>query len=293
MKATAYSPGHITGFFETREHRDPLRSGSRGAGLCVDKGATTAVSAKKGSGRIDICINGARSLGPVTRSAVEFLLGRRELDLDISSVLELPVGEGFGMSAAGALSAAFAVASILERPAEEAWIAAHRAELENRTGLGDVAALSRGGVTFRRKEGLPPYGQIERLADELTIVTGVVGPAIKTSDVLSDPEKRKRVNVVGRECYSSLARSPSVKEFLRLSQEFTFRSGLATPQVTAAIGEIDGAGGAAMIMLGNAVFAVGELDAVEGILSSYGPTFRLGLDLQGPRLLALEERSLV
>ena len=44
MKATAFSPGHVTGFFEVREGDDPLASGSRGAGMCISLGATSKVT---------------------------------------------------------------------------------------------------------------------------------------------------------------------------------------------------------------------------------------------------------
>jgi hypothetical protein len=38
-------------------------------------------------------------------------------------------------------------------------------------------------------------------------------------------------------------------------------------------------------MLGNSVFAFGELDELEETLREFGPTFRTRIDLQGPRLV--------
>ena len=49
MKITAFCPGHITGFFVPKKHHDdPLKSGSLGAGICVDKGAITTVTITEG-----------------------------------------------------------------------------------------------------------------------------------------------------------------------------------------------------------------------------------------------------
>ncbi|MGE5379344.1 MAG: pantothenate kinase, partial [Candidatus Saccharibacteria bacterium] len=95
---------------------------------------------KKGNGTITIAINGTRSEAPVTRTAIGLLLGDRPLDVVVETRLQLPVGAGFGMSAAGALSAAFALTKAAARDSSAAFAAAHRAELMNRTGLGDVAA---------------------------------------------------------------------------------------------------------------------------------------------------------
>ena len=41
-QATAFCPGHITGFFHLR-HENLLETGSRGAGLCVRLGAQSRV----------------------------------------------------------------------------------------------------------------------------------------------------------------------------------------------------------------------------------------------------------
>jgi len=47
MKATAFAPGHISGFFEPIYHKgDVAKTGSRGAGLCVSFGAISEVTAK-------------------------------------------------------------------------------------------------------------------------------------------------------------------------------------------------------------------------------------------------------
>lgn len=288
MRVTAYCPGHITGFFVPCVHEDPLRTGSRGAGICIDKGVTATLEVLPGDGSMEFIVDGVMRDAPVMRGALENLMGEGGFDIMVEASLGLPISSGFGMSAAGALATAFAMAEALGRTTEEAFAAAHRAELANGTGLGDVAALSRGGMTFRRREGIPPFGRIDRLTDALDIVAAVVGPVIRTSDVLRDPTKRKTIESIGRECYRLLAKDPTPDMFFRTSREFTMRSGLAGPPVMDALEAIEGLGDASMIMLGNSVFARGDLDAMQSELSRFGTTYQLSLDLLGPRVLSSE-----
>lgn len=287
MKVTAYCPGHITGFFLPCIHHLPLHTGSRGAGMCVDRGVTTTLIVEKGSGSAELFLNGERSDAPVMRTALG-LMGAEEFDIVVESSVELPISSGFGMSAAGALSATLALAQVVGRTREEAFAAAHLAELTNGTGLGDVAALWRGGMTFRRTEGLPPFGRIDRLAGRLSIVAGVVGPIVRTADVLADDERRLAIDRVGRECYRALVRNPTPSTFFRTSRDFTLQTGLAGPSVIEALETLEGLGEASMVMLGNSVFARGDLEAIEEALSPYGPTFRLSLDNEGPRVVRTE-----
>ena len=289
MRVTAFCPGHITGFFEPCEHKYDLHTGSRGAGICVNLGATTTVTSVPGHGDITVHINGIKCDAPVTRRVVNSMVQDKCVDIIVDSAMDLPIGEGFGMSAAGALSTAFALTEVLEVEPIDAWKAAHRAELANMTGLGDVPALTRGGVTFRKREGLPPFGQITRLADRMDIIAAVVGPSMGTSEVLRDPARRKTIARIGKECCDHLLEKPTLDNFFKLSKEFMSRTDLATPGVNAAINAIDGLGQASMIMLGNSVFARGDIFRIGSILSKFGPVFRLSTDMNGPRVLVVED----
>lgn len=285
MKATAFCPGHITGFFQICEHREPLRSGSRGAGICTSLGATTTVVSKRGKGAISVEIDGEKSDAPVTKQALARLILGRQLDLKVQTTLDLPVGQGFGMSAAGALSSALAAAEMLEMPFQKALEAAHEAEILHHTGLGDVAALSRGGVTIRTVEGLPPLGRVDRIPANAELALAVVGPPMPTASVLSNHDIRDRVNLVGRECVEEIMKSPSFANLFRLSKEFALRTGLATDRVDSALRELEGIGLAGMVMLGNSIFAAGDLAEQEAILAEYGQTYRAEIDWKGPRII--------
>lgn len=289
MKATAFCPGHITGFFQICEHNNILATGSRGAGLCISMGAISDVSVFPGTGNIEIRINGETSVAPVTRQSVAKLIVDRGVDAIVETRLDLPVSQGFGMSASGALSAAFALAALLDIPVQKAYEAVHEAEVLHRTGLGDVAALSRGGVTFRRVEGLPPYGSIDRVNTDAPLVIGIVGPPIETHSILRNAALREKINTVGSMCVEVFSKSPTLGNLIALSKEFATRTGLMTEQVAEALEAIRGLGSASMIMLGNSIFAAGELDEIEKVLGEFGKTYRVKIDWIGPRVLSVEK----
>jgi pantoate kinase len=63
------------------------------------------------------------------------------------------------------------------------------------------------------------------------------------------------------------------------------KSGLANGRTLEAMNAASEHGMASMSMLGNSVFAVGDIDALEKILSGFGNTFRCSVDLKGPVIL--------
>jgi pantoate kinase len=285
MRSMAFCPGHLTGFFQVREHLDIDSTGSRGAGICLTMGATTKVTATRGRGRIEVLVNGIRDQAPVTRQAMAMLMDSPEHDIKVETRLDLPMRQGFGMSAAGALSTALAITDIMGLDFDDALRAAHHAEVLHRAGLGDVMAMSRGGITFRRREGLPPHGVVERLGKDIPLVIAIVGPEILTSSVLEDREMAERVDVVGGQCISSLESSPSLANFFRLCEEFARRTGLMTLEVENALESIVGLGPGSMVMLGNSIFASGEVEEEYQVLSHRYDAHRVGIDWQGPRVV--------
>jgi len=285
MRSTAFCPGHLTGFFQVREHEEIDRTGSRGAGICVSLGATTTVTASRGRGKIDVRINGQADPAPVTRQAIAMLMDSPEHDLMVETHLELPMRQGFGMSAAGAFSTALAICEMMGHEFDDAMRATHQAEILHRTGLGDVAALSRGGITFRRREGIPPHGRIDRIGNDIPLAIAVVGPEILTASVLGDEVIRGRIDRIGGECVSSLEASPSLANFFRLSMEFSARTGLMTAHVENALESIRDLGSGSMVMLGNSIFASGNVDRELDILVERYDAHRVSIDWQGPRVV--------
>ncbi len=287
MEAAAFVPGHISAFFEpvfSAQHLD--RTGSRGAGLSLTLGARSTVTCKPSSVQyLDVILNGKISAAPVTKLACKYLIGDSLYTVSIKTDYALPVSQGFGMSAAGSFSAALALARLLAQPQHEALRAAHYAEVQLRTGLGDVVASYIGGIEIRREPGLPPWGMLEHIPGNYKVVLCVVGEKIKTKDVLSDPVKLKKIASVGKRCTQQLLEHPSVENLVRLGQRFTKDTGLASEQVQEAIDAASPFGLASMCMLGNAVFAIGNTPMLKKTLEVFGNVWVCEIDSAGARLI--------
>lgn len=285
-KARAFCPGHVTAFFEVCRSSDLLSTGSRGAGMCLSLGATSEVTFSRAPKQsIEVTLDGRPARAPVTKEAVSRLLGDMRGAVSVCTKHDLPVGQGFGMSAAGALSATFALACILRESKQRAFEAAHEAEVLRGGGLGDVAALHRGGVTVRERPGLPPIGKVRRVPGAPELVLCVVGRPIRTKTVLSHPAKVRAINSIGGRLVDEILKRPSVSTLMELANDFTLASGLATERVLRAIKAASAHGFASMAMLGNSVFAVGDVDALDEVLSAYGRTYRCNVDVAGLRMV--------
>jgi pantoate kinase len=290
MKAIAFAPGHISAFFEPIYYNQNMdRTGSRGAGINVSLGAVSEVKVTQALQQtITICINNRPSPAPVTKVALKYLVGEMPLSITVNTILDLPVSQGFGMSAGGALSSTLAVAHILTLPQEQAIKAAHYAEVQLHTGLSDVIAGSYGGIEIRREAGLPPWGMLEHIPGIYDVVLCVIGKKIETKKILSDKKKLDEIASYGRFCTKKLLEHPTLEHLFLLAYDFTKKSGLADPRVLQAIKEANRYGHASMCMLGNAVFAVGNTPLLCKILSVFGKVSCCTIDCQGARVLQQE-----
>lgn len=287
MTGIAFAPGHISAFFEpVYSSQDMDRSGSCGAGMSISLGAISQVVIQPGLHRtVAVHINGKPSNAPVTKSALNYLIGTAPLSLTVNTFLDLPVSQGFGMSAAGSLSAALALADILDLPREHAIKAAHHAEVQSHTGLGDVIASSFGGIEIRRKAGLPPWGMLEHIPGNYDIVLCVIGKKIETKKILTNSTKVREIASYGRYCTKKLLEKPSLEHLFSLAWEFTRKIDIADMTVLQAIEKANTHGMASMCMLGNSVFAVGDTSALCKVFSAYGKVFCCSVDERGARLL--------
>lgn len=287
MDAEAFSPGHVTGFFEVRYTEDLLSSGSRGAGLCLALGAKSTVRATK-SGRtsIDVMIDGKRSRASVTRASLVHLLQHEKWRVEVVTRLDLPQSQGFGMSAAGALSASLALAEILGRGRHEAFEAAHMAEISQRAGLGDISAIHKAGITIRTRPGLPPIGEVRRIDGTPNVVLAVLGRGLLTRTVLTDPIKRRMINKSGATKVEELSRDPTLSKLMELSALFAVETKLATREIQDAMSAASKLGMASMSMLGNSVFATGDVEGLVSVLSEFGEVWVTKVDSVGARVLS-------
>ena len=250
-KIRAFSPGHITGFFQIcDESEELLKKGSRGAGVSVSKGVTTTVELKPSdTSSVQIIINGKEAEhAPVSKAVVRQFLDQRinqSYDIRVSHEVALPIGSGFGTSGAAALSLALAMnkATELKLTRLEAAQIAHIVEVEQKTGLGTVIAEFFGGIEIRSIAGGPGIGQIEKLpsSEEFQVVCLPFGP-IATSKHLSSPRSRQQINERGGLLTDALRGNPTVTNLMDYSRDFAEHIGIISERVNTVLKEADAAG---------------------------------------------------
>lgn len=286
-RGRAFCPGHLTAFFESRPHEDPLRAGSRGAGLCLMRGVRTKVRVRPASGlRVNVRLNGTKAAAETTERAVRLYL-EEPLEVEVDSRVQLPISQGFGMSGAGALSTLLALDKALGAPRARDDIIglAHRAEVEAGTGLGDVYPQALGGLDIRERPGAPPHGLVHRVPLEAEVVLGVLGTPVYTRSVLDNPMVRQSVDGVGKRSVDRFLPRRDLESFFRLSWLFARQTLLATSEIQAAVLKASPFGKASMCFLGNSVFAIGETERLAEALREEGEVFVAGVDGRGARVL--------
>jgi len=269
--ATAFVPGHVTGFFSAHPDREPAVAGSRGAGIALSDGVTVTVS--HGS---ETRLNGTT----VTIDPVDRVIDRLGVEAAVDAETPLPLGAGFGVSGALTLGTALAANAAFGCGKTENGLieAAHCAEVEAGTGLGDVVAQARGGVPIRLAPGAPGYGKLDGLVARPRIEYVTFGE-LSTETVLSGDTDR--LSTAGEAALDGLLAESTVEQFMDCSREFAADAGLLTDDVRDAVVAVEQTGGrAAMAMLGRTVFATdtGLSDA------GYDPTV-CSVDAAGGRLV--------
>ena len=287
MKATAFASGHISGFFEPVYNQDISRTGSRGAGINTTLGAISDVTIEPSTKQLfEIFINDKKTQDAVTKLTLKNLLGENPVHVIVNTKLDLPIGQGFGMSAAGALSTALAVAKTTNLSNSDAIKAAHFAEVQLKTGLGDVIACSFGGIEIRKSAGLPPWGIIEHIPGKYELVLCVIGKKLDTKNILTDSAKANKIAEYGKLCTKKILENPSIENLFSLSQSFTKKTGLADPKVSKAVDAANQFGNASMCMLGNSIFAIGKTNELCKILSSFGVVYICNVDEVGFKIIS-------
>jgi pantoate kinase len=307
----AFSPAGISSFFEIcdkTEDGTPIadleRVGARGGGVGIQKGVLTEVSVSESQiNRIRVFING--KLTPeaeTTRTVSQMLLSKsgKFCDVVVNHKVDVPIGAGFGSSAAGALTAGLALSKALDLPLTYNQIGriAHVAEVQCKTGLGTVGPLMLGGCILTVEPGAPGISIIDRipLSDDYMIVAGVFG-STPTKQVLESAEKRREVNRWGRKTLEAILDEPSVENFMACCLEFAEKAGFMTPRVRQLVklSEKAGAIGATQNMAGEAVHALAREENAGKIVEAFKqvlPNEKIlaaKIDFQGARLVRHEK----
>jgi len=252
----AFCPGHISGYFRKISGDTIASTGSIGAGIVISEGVTSTV---KQSDRPSISIQQKSSMGtsfeiascsPVLTSVME----QMEVTASVITECTLPIGAGFGLSAAALLATLTALNQVFDRGMNPDEIAqcAHAAEVTHRTGLGDVAACQGGGWVIRSGPGI--HGRIERRFDMPEPLYAISFGPISTPAVLGSPALMEQVSSAFPKTMPK-----NCEDLFLLSRQFSKKSGLVTRQVKAITRLCDAAGvPSGMTMLGNGVFAYGR-----------------------------------
>ncbi len=279
-RVTAFCPGHISGYFLPVIHEDPASSGSIGAGIVISEGVR--VVAEKSTVSSVTVFQTDRSGTPVKISdsspILMDLLSYLQVKASIETCCHLPIGSGYGMSAAALLGTVYALNTLyrLNLSPLECTRIAHRIEVQHRSGLGDVSACQGGGFVIRKTPG--PDGDIIREMDIRPIYALTISP-IKTSSVLSSPEMMNRIS------QSFPDRIPkTLDDIMSLSREFAEKSGLISDEIRSVLTACDTENiPASMTMLGCGVFAIGK--RAEPVLKKFGDVYRLTISPGGPAIL--------
>jgi len=249
--ATAFVPGHVTGFFSVHRANSPAETGSRGAGVTLADGVTVTVEPAEERA---VTLDGE----PAAVPAVESVLDALDATASVAAETDLPVGAGFGVSGGMALGTALAANAALgpSRTENELVRIAHEAEVEAGTGLGDVVAQARGGVPLRVDPGAPPHGRLDGVPAAGRIEYRSLGE-LSTADVLAG--STARLSTAGVRALEALRGEPTMARFVERSRWFASEAGLLDDDVAAVVEDVVEAGGeASMAMLGRTVFALGH-----------------------------------
>jgi len=254
-----FIPGHITGFFTIHREEDPLRTGSTGVGITVDKGVITEVRAGKGK----IYFNG-REIDLCPTKEVLNNIGIKGYDIIHRS------GCGLGISGGCALGCAYELGKIINPQMDKLELLkiAHISEVRCGTGLGDVIGQYFGGFTIRRKPGFPLDVKKINIKDKnrYYIVIEVLGRR-ETKDVIEDPNWIERINKVGDRLLKEILKDPTLENFMRLSYIFAKETGLASEEVLSLCEDLNFSRGASQAMLGNTLFVLCTDEEIEDVLS--------------------------
>ncbi|MCL2607096.1 MAG: pantothenate kinase [Methanomassiliicoccaceae archaeon] len=278
----AFCPGHITCFFAPVITDNMMTSGSVGAGIRLNKGVTVTLEERIGN-RIRTIMDGKECDAKISASAVKRLAPGRGFDIVIEN--DLPVSQGMGTSAAGAIASGLCVSSLIGIGEHDAYKAAHIAEVENGGGLGDVAGIIGGCQTIRVKAGLPPFGRTIDTGISMKLTVAVLGREMNTKHILSDTGMMERITKAGMRCVSDYSAAQSEKVLYELSSEFSRSIGLETDRIKNALSLLRKEHRASMCMLGNSIFTDASEERTRELLGDDALLIKCSTGSEGPMII--------
>ena len=231
--------GHVTLLFSI--HSDsilPRNQGSKGAGLCLEHGVVAQVKLAENEDEIVINDMHGEQLELENGLYVDLLDAFRNLfnisqNVRIEIDLQLPLSQGFGMSAAGLLATSFALGELFDK-GDEGQLArlAHRIEREHSSGLGDVLGLWAGGCALRTFPGCPPIpGEVRGFSVGCpALLVWDLEKSKHTSYYINDKNWKKSITAAGESIVNYLKQfdwEPTIWQLLlQQADNFAIHSGL-------------------------------------------------------------------
>ncbi|MDP3765813.1 MAG: hypothetical protein Q8R04_04840 [Nanoarchaeota archaeon] len=273
-EAKAFAPANISCIFKIYMHKNPRWMGSYGVGFTLNEGVIVQASKAK---RNEVVFNNHSINFPTVKNVIEKLTKKtrknqrfsghrkskgfsREIRIYIKT--KLPLGCGFGLSGASALATAYSINKLLnlKKSNKELAIVAHIAEVENKTGLGDVVNQYYGGFCLKLKPS--SYFFVKKIPINNSNVYCKYFSKISTKSVITNKKLKDKINnaaTIALNKIKKLLEKNNIKlsQIIKISKEFAVNSDLLkNKQTIQTIRNIEkNNGNASMIMLGNAVFS--------------------------------------
>lgn len=220
----SFVPGHVSLTFAIWKDDDPLLMGSTGIGLVLPQGVHCAVIDEESVNSENKVICGGSIIeDPVTLRALE-LVGFGDKGLTIYLRHDLPLGSGFGISGASALAACMEV----EKDMQLAIKAAHQAEVEFKTGLGDVMAISSAimnntfpGIVIREEPGYNGLVKVFPIKENFLLCISGLGR--DTSKIIQDD---KWAEIINSAALGVKVDEINLRSAIKVGRLFTEKTGL-------------------------------------------------------------------
>jgi pantoate kinase len=259
-----------------------MTTGSIGAGIRLNKGTTVTLEERRDERMVTV-MDGKRTEAKISEAAVKALAPGRGFDMIVEN--DLPLSQGLGMSAAGAVAAGLCAASVSGKEEQHAYEAAHAAEVRNRGGLGDVAGILGGCQPIRVSAGIPPYGRTVDTGIGMDVTVAIVGGPVDTEKVLLNGTIMKKITSAGKRCVTEYMNSQTEKNLYAVSTKFSDSIGLGTMEVMSALQLLRKDNNASMCMLGNSIFTDANEKITRELLGDGVVTISCSSGDEGPRII--------
>tara|TARA_Y100000758_G_scaffold152413_1_gene108189 strand:+ start:361 stop:1185 length:825 start_codon:yes stop_codon:yes gene_type:complete len=273
MIGMSFAPAHITVYFSIHDSNNILEKGSTGVGICLPLGVHATSSIKPAvSTNITVFNQNVEIDDPVTKRAISLIL-KEPSEVIVNLDRELPVGFGFGISGASALSACLSISNSISA----AHKASHMAEVEYNTGLGDVAAQAASlrknhfpSIVIRNSPGFNESVKIINPSHSFAVC--LQGGGKNTNQVLNNDVLTSKIN----EAFSQInSHNFSIPNIISSGFSFSKSAGLLSSNSSEIISSLPDDSLATLAHLGTAIIAFGEdILQVEKHLIKYGKVLR-------------------